>query len=178
MARKRPMTTEELFNRINGILKEKGKLPDILDYGLATHNPVPITNYEYGFRNKLDYGGNEGIYLDLWIEYTADGKKCVNGLGTFKTLRTDDEAMYIMAVLLADFVIEEYAYVNANLDDFTWEGVDVHVIEETGEKSKWGYFCGTMKAALKRKDELLMKYNKVIVRDNVTRKEKIYENGG
>ena len=28
--------------------------------------------------------------------------------------------------------------------------------------------------ALKRKDELLMKYNKVIVRDNETRKEKIY----
>ena len=57
MARKRPMTTEELFNRIDSILKEKCKLPDILDYGLATHNPVPITNYEYGLRNKLDYGG-------------------------------------------------------------------------------------------------------------------------
>lgn len=178
MARKRPMTTEELFNRIDGILKEKGKLPDILDYGLATHNPVPITNYEYGLRSKLDYWGNEGIYLDLWIEYTAGGKRCVSGLGTFKTLRTDDEAMHIMAALLADFVIEEYAYVNANLDDFTWEGVNVHVIEESGEKSKWGYSCGTMEAALKRKDELLMKYNKVIIRDNATRKEKIYENGG
>ena len=178
MARKRPMTTEELFNRINGILKEKGKLPDILDYGLATHSPVPITNYEYGLKNKLDYGGNEGIYLDLWIEYTAEGKKCANGLGTFKTLRTDDEAMHVMAALLADCIIEECAYVNANLDDFTWEGVDVHVIEGSGEKSKWGYSCGTMEAALKRKDELLMKYNKVIVRDNATRKEKIYENGG
>lgn len=195
MARKRPMTTEELFNRINGILKEKGRLPDILDYGLATYNPVPITNYEYDLRNNLDYGGNEGRttsggrwlcadrsgaenYLDLWIEYTAEGKKCVNGLGTIKTLRTDDEAMHIMAVLLADFIIEEYSYVNANLDDFTWEGADVHVIEESGEKSKWGYSCRTMEAALKRKDELLMKYNKVIVRDNATRKEKIYENGG
>ncbi len=195
MARKRPMTTEELFNRIDSILKEKCKLPDILDYGLATHNPVPITNYEYGLRNKLDYGGNEGIYLDLWVEYTAGGKRCVSGLGTFKTLRTDDEAMHIMAALLADFIIEECAYVNANLDDFTWgarhpgdvgsaptgverRGVDVHVIEGSGEKSKWGYSCGTMEAALKRKDELLMKYNKVIVRDNATRKEKIYENGG
>ena len=178
MARKRLMTTEELFNRIDGILKEKGKLPDILDYGLATHNPVPITNYEYDLKNNLAYGGNEGIYLDLWIECTAEGKKCANDLGTFKTLRTDDEAMHIMAALLADFVIEEYAYVNANLDDFTWEGADVHVIEESGEKSKWGYSCGTMEAALKRKDELLMKYNKVIVRDNETRKEKIYENGG
>ncbi len=212
MARKRSMTTEELFNRINGILKEKGKLPDILDYGLATHNPVPITNYEYGLKNKLDYGGNEGrttsggrwlcadrsgaeTYLDLWIEYTADGKRCVSGLGIFKTLRTDDKAMHIMAALSADFIIDEYAYVNANLDDFTWgarhpgdvgsaltgverRGVDVHVIEGSGEKSKWGYSCGTMEAALKRKDELLMKYNKVIVRDNATRKEKIYENGG
>ena len=86
--------------------------------------------------------------------------------------------MHIMAALLADFIIEEYAYVNANLDDFTWEGVYVHVIEGSGEKSKWGYSCGTMEAALKRKDELLMKYNKVIVRDNETREEKIYENGG
>lgn len=57
--RKRPMTTRELFDAICKILKEKGKLPDILDYGLATHNPVPITNYEYGLKNKLDYGGNE-----------------------------------------------------------------------------------------------------------------------
>ena len=27
--------TEELFDKIKGILKEKGKLPDILDYGLG-----------------------------------------------------------------------------------------------------------------------------------------------
>lgn len=173
MARKRPMTTEELFDIICNILEEKGKLPDILDYGLATLNPVSITNYEYGLRNKLDYGGNEGIYLDLWMEYASDGKRCARDLGTFKTLSTDDEAMHIMAALLADFIIEEYAYVNANLDDFNWEGADVHAIEESGEKSKWGYSCGTMEAALKRKDELLKKYPKVIVRDNATRKEKI-----
>ena len=135
MARKRPMTTEGLFDTICKILKGKGKLPDILDYGLATHNPVPITNYEYDLKNNLAYGGNEGIYLDLWIECTAEGKKCANDLGTFKTLRTNDEAMHIMAALLADFIIEEYSYLNENLDDFTWEGVDVHVIEELGGKT-------------------------------------------
>ena len=37
----KPMTTEDLFNKIQDILKEKGKLPVILDYGLATHSPVP-----------------------------------------------------------------------------------------------------------------------------------------
>lgn len=79
MARKRPMTTEKLFDIICKILKEKGRLPDM-------------------------------------------------------PLGTDDEAMHIMAALLADFIIEEYRYVNVNLDDFVWEGVNVYVIEESGEK--------------------------------------------
>lgn len=104
---KRPMTTEELFNKIYGTLKEKGSLPDILDYGLATHNSVPITNYEFDLKNNLNYGGNEGIYLDLWIGYYEGGKMQQKGLGTFKTLSTDNEAMHIMAALLADFIIEE-----------------------------------------------------------------------
>ena len=32
---KKQMTTEELFHKILNILKDKGKLPDILDYSLA-----------------------------------------------------------------------------------------------------------------------------------------------
>ena len=42
----KPMTTEDLFNKIQDILKAKGKLPAILDYGLATRSPVPIKTYE------------------------------------------------------------------------------------------------------------------------------------
>ena len=106
---KKPMTTEELFNKIREILKEKGKLPDILDYGLS----------------NLTYGGNEGIYLSLWIEYFVNDERRTNSVGTFKTLDESNKAMHIMAALLADFIIEEYAYVNANLHDFTWEGADV-----------------------------------------------------
>jgi hypothetical protein len=79
---------------------------------------------------------------------------------------------------LADFIIEEYAYVNANLDDFTWEGFDVHPIDESGKRSQCGYSCATTEAVLKRKDELLRKYPKVAVRDNATRKEKIYISKG
>lgn len=119
---KKPMTTEELFNKIQGILKEKGKLPDILDYGLATHNPVPIRTYEFDLKSDLAYGGSEGIYLSLWIEYFVNDERHTDSVGTFKTLDNSNEAMHIMADLLADFIIEEYDYVNANLDDFTWEG--------------------------------------------------------
>ncbi len=171
---KKPMTTAELYEKVCSILKEQGKLPDILDYGLPAYHPVPITNYEFELRSNLHYGGSEGIYLDFWIEFYLDGKKCVNDLGTFKTLSIDDKSMHIMAALLADFIIGESNYVNANLDDFTWEGADVHPIDESGKRMEWGYSCGTMEAALKRKDELLKKYQKVAVRNNATRKEKIY----
>ena len=170
----RPMTTEELFEKINSILKEKGKLPDILDYGHPTSNPIPIRTYEFDLGNSLNYGGNEGIYLNLWIEYRVENEKHRAAIGTYKTLYEDDNAMHTMAALLADFIIEEHSCVNENLDDFTWEGADVHVLKENGEKENWGYTCGTMEAALKKKDDLLKHHQQVAVRDNATRKEKIY----
>ncbi|MDE7432011.1 MAG: hypothetical protein K2N34_08870 [Lachnospiraceae bacterium] len=170
----KPMTTEELFNKIKDILKEKGKLPSILDYGLATYKPVPIKTYEFDLVNKLAHGGSEGIYLDLWIEYFVNGEKEKKKLWTFKTLCEDDDAMHVLAGLLADFIIEGCSYVNAHLDDFTWEGVDVHALDENGERYSWGYTCSDMETALHRKDELLKKYPQVVVRDNVTRKEKMF----
>ena len=171
---KGPMTTAELFEKVCGILKEKGNLPDILDYGLASNSAILITNYEFDLKSNLAYGGSEGIYLDLWIEYCVNGESRANGIGTFKTLREDREAMRIMAALLADFIIEEYAYVNANLDDFMWEGADVYPLDDNGKRVGLGYSCRSMEAALKKKEELLRKYPKVIIRDNATRKEKVY----
>ena len=97
---KRPMTTEELFNKVQDVLKENSKLPDILDYELVTHRPVPVTTYEFDLKNSLAYGGNEGIYLNFWIEYFKDGEKCLDDIGTFKTLREDHEAMHTMASVL------------------------------------------------------------------------------
>ena len=73
----KPMTTKELFDKICSILKEKGRLPDILEYKSPTSNPVPVTTYELG--SKLAYGGNEGIYLDLWIEYSS-GREEAGGI--------------------------------------------------------------------------------------------------
>lgn len=171
---RRPITTEEYFNKICSILKEKALMPDILDYALATNNPIPMTTYEFDLKSSLAYGGSEGIYLDLWIEYHCGTERIQKSLGTFKTLREDREAMQIMGRLLADFIVEEHTYVNANLDNFTWEGADVHAVDDNGKKIDWGYSCGSMERALIKKDELLKKYPSVIVRDNATRKEKIY----
>ena len=51
---KKPMTTEELFRKILNILKDKGKLPDILDYSLADGNSVPIRTYEFNSTIKTN----------------------------------------------------------------------------------------------------------------------------
>ena len=99
---KKPMSTEELFNKIKDILKEKGKLPSILDYGLATHRPVPIKTYEFDLINKLAHGRSEGIYLDLWIEYFVNGEKEKKKLGTFKTLHEESERLTVMRINFYD----------------------------------------------------------------------------
>ena len=170
----KPMTTEELFNKICNILKEKDRLPGILEYESATRHPAPVTTYEYELGSKLAYGGNEGIYLDLWIEYSSIREKPRQKLGVFKTLHESSEAMHTMARLLADFIIEETAYVNAHLDDFTWEGVDIYAFDKDGKQCGLGFAYSTMEDALTKKDRLLEKYSKVVVRDNATRKEKIF----
>lgn len=73
----RPMTTEELFNRIQDMLREEDKRPVILDYGLATHRSVPIKTYEFDLINKLSHGGSEVFIwnsgLSIWS--MAAGKR-------------------------------------------------------------------------------------------------------
>lgn len=54
------------------------------------------------------------------------------------------------------------------------EGADVYPLDVNGERIGLGYSCRSMEAALKKKEELLRKYPKVIIRDNATRKEKVY----
>lgn len=170
----KPMTAADLFNKICDILKEKEAFPDILDYAAAEHDSIPITTYEFGMGNHLDYGGSEGIYLDLWITLYSGNEPQHKNFGTFKTLRDDAESMRIMGKLLADFIIETRAYISANRDDFTWEGVDIGVFDENGKKLSWRYSCENMERALQLKDELLQKYPRVVIRDNASREETSY----
>ena len=174
--RKKPITTTEHFEQIYRILKANGMIPEtLLDYGGAARVPVPIKTYEFEIRSNLDYGSCEGIYLDLWIEYYEEEKRQRKELGTFKTLQTDRAAMWRMAQLLADFIVEERKYINQHLDDFTWTGVSVYAEEREGEKSAAGYECANMERALLRKEELIKRFPCVIVRDNATRQETVYK---
>lgn len=174
----KPMTTADLFNKICKILEKKSLMPEILEYALdEKYHNYEIKNYEFDFDLTLEYGGNEGIYLNCAINGNIGiGQECKRySLGTFKTLREDREAMYIMAKLYADFVVEGSQFVNDNLDNFTWIGADVSAYDENGTY-KIGYSCKKNDKAKETAAELLKKYPKVVLRYNDTREEKVFEN--
>ena len=115
------MDTAEFFEKVCRILEEKGRMPEILDYHLPTFSPDLIPGPELILRGNLDYGASEGIYLDMEMDYLTGGKKQKSDLGTFKTLQDDPEAMRIMGYLLADFIVEGYAFIRGHSDGFTGE---------------------------------------------------------
>ena len=182
--RTKPFTTSEFFNQICTILKEKEELPTILDYALATSNDFPIPSEEFRVNSHLDYGGSEGIYLDLYLKRHDDeairdkylsGNSQGHHLGTFKTLENSQEAMRIMGTLLADFIVESTSYVNKNLDDFNWLGYDVYPSDEKGENiGQWKYTCSTVQRALDRKEELLEKHDFVTIVSNSDKERQTY----
>ena len=171
---KRPMNTAEFFTKICDILTDKGMMPSILDYALPVYNPVLITTSEFEFKNNLDYGSSEGVYLDLWLEIDKDDKTIKAELGTFKTLLEDYPAMEAMGKLLAGFIFEGRKYVNKNLDNFNWQGWEVYAFDDNGKKAGFSYSCSSMDSAIVQKDKLMEYYPKVVIRDNETRNEKFY----
>lgn len=119
--------TDELFRLIDAKLKTEGLLPDILDYGMATSKPQPIKTICWDTIGRVNFGGSEGIYLDLWLEGdVGNGKAEQVGLGTYKTLLDDKDAFKAMSVLNAEFVFAVRAFVEEHMDDFNWIGYDVH----------------------------------------------------
>lgn len=173
--RRYPWTSAELFLKICENLKEKGVMPDNLAHSLPTSPQLKITTGDFRLRNNLWYG-EEGIYLDVFLEFNEDGKVEGKGLGTFQTLDSDGEAMHTMAGLLADFIIELRAFTNTHQSDFIWEGVSLFPCDGSGERLKLSLCCDDMETALALKDQLLEKYYPVIeVRDNRTRKVEMYK---
>ena len=172
--RKNPYTTKELFNIIDKKLKEKGMLPGILDYGLPEHSDIQIKSYEWDLIGIVNFGSSEGIYLDLYCYGNTGNEKDKIPVGTYKTLERSREAYKVMGALCADFVYECFDFVNRAMDDFTWTGYDVSVVKN-GEKTPV-YEVTTMERALECADKLASKEDveKVILRENATRKETEY----
>ena len=173
--RKKPYMNEELFEVIVDILKKKNLLPDILDYHLAErHDSKEIRSYEWDTIGIINFGGSEGIYLDVYAQGEIGNNESKVRLGTFKTLNRSREDFYIMAKLQTDFVYETNDFVNEYIDNFTWTGYNVRFYKE--DKRTMGYTTW-------RKEDIdniikrHMKYDfdRVVITDNATCKEKTIE---
>lgn len=118
--KKKPYTTETLFNAIVKLMKKEGTLLDILDYHLPTSRPEDIKNYQFDIVGDLAYGSNEGIYLSMFIRgyHTKEREYKRVHIGTFKTLRDDRNALKYMGAMMADFIYVGTKFVNDNIDDF------------------------------------------------------------
>ena len=163
-------TNEKLFTTIINILKEKELLPDILDYYLADHHSTHILTCEWDTVCNLNFGGNEGIYLDVYAEGNIGNNVEKIRLGTFKTLYENREAFYIMAKLEADFIIETRDFVNNHLDDFTWTGYDVKTFKDNKQTGHWSVY-NKDRAYNLLKRHYKYGYDYAIIIDNETGKE-------
>lgn len=166
--RMKPFTNAELFRLIWEMLKTE---PDtefdfgMLDYGIASGDVVPISNYQWDTIGIVNFGGSEGIYLDLY----ADGIVDASGIrkrvpfGTFKTLRDDKTAFGLMGVLNADFVYAMRHFLNEHLDDFEWTGFNVRFYDRKRDDYLFGYSSFTTLEAVKARIIRDMKSGRYIV---------------
>lgn len=119
-------TNADLMNAVVNLVKENGwydKAADILDYYLpADYTVKEISNYEFDFKAMVKFGGNEGIYLDCWIEGLVDENQVKEvekiPCGTFKTLREDLKAMRIMGELAGILTFYARKYINQNFERY------------------------------------------------------------
>jgi len=108
---------------LDAVVKEI-ELPNHIDYISAGSNTSLLYDNVFSIRGVVDYGGSEGIYLDLEIcgEYGPNGEEQKEKFATIKTLDDSDHAYRDFCLLNADIVLQTKKFVRANRDDFIRRG--------------------------------------------------------
>ncbi len=79
-------TAEDVFHELEARLDSVGYLPDeylLLDRRWQNGREMPR---DAGFFCRTDYGGSEGIYLDMFLEWYEDSQRRIEHFMTGKTL--------------------------------------------------------------------------------------------
>lgn len=111
-------TPGRIFEGITACLRHKKLIPDddFIDYVLPDDwEKTPVGTGEIFVECNLNYGDSEGIYLDVYLQFNDEPKR-VNA-GTIKTLETDRDAMYKMAKLEADILVEGSDWIWKHYDE-------------------------------------------------------------
>lgn len=119
-----------LFTAILDRARTAGDLSDIdpiLDYCLPNRQEPEwpdrdqyLTDYRFNIVPSLQFGGCEGIYLDLLLEGSFDATDRTRlPIGTIKTLREDQEACELMGRLCGLLMYHGNVYINDNIHRYT-----------------------------------------------------------
>lgn len=150
------VNTCDLFNAVVGRLKKGGMYPALLDYGKPSRwSGQEIDTPEFDLVSELNYGTNEGIYLNLFVSFLGPDAECrfQHSLGVFKTLDESDNAMRTMGILLSDFTLEVRKYVRENYDLFDRRGYYVRGYREDGTRLNYALCADTLGTARSRMSE-------------------------
>lgn len=127
-------TNEDLMRAVHDAVVKSGnyaRAERIIDYFLPdTYTLKDLTNYGFNFIAEVQFGGNEGIYIDCSLHgsFTEETQKANFSMfdkaqyihcGTYKTLDDSLEAMKIMGELAGTLTYFANQYVNSNLDRYT-----------------------------------------------------------
>ncbi len=97
-------TYGEVFEALQNHLKEMGMLPDEYfhaSYSLRHKDNEPLPNYSEAVCH-VNFGTNEGIYLDIMFASYGSGEPEYVNFATGKTLGTSVEAFYKMSMICAE----------------------------------------------------------------------------
>lgn len=92
-------TAEDVFHELEARLDSVGYLPDeylLLDNRWQNGREIPKSA---DFFCKTDYGGSEGIYLDVFLEWYEDSQRRTEHFMTGKTLGESDADMDRMSLI-------------------------------------------------------------------------------
>lgn len=120
-------TNTDLMNNVFELAKKDhcyDKAEKIMDYFHAEcYKTKKLTDYNFDFDVNVQFGANEGIYIDCNIrghfdENEPSDKTEILHCGAFKTLETSLSAMRTMGELAGSLVYFAREYVNENLDRY------------------------------------------------------------
>lgn len=129
MERTKPYTAAELFEKV---IEQVGT-PDWVDYAMASNrsydeaSQILLKYDEFDIFTSTRYGGNEGVYTDIYIKGNYEGPdsdyddKLIR-IGTVKTLEEGPDAIRKMYSYAADIYIAATDFVRKNMDDLIWYG--------------------------------------------------------
>lgn len=166
-------TTENLFNEIMDRVKQLDawKYASV-DYAHAV-SPKNIWTCAFDPNFILRPGSNEGYYLDLGVygRIKEDDEDGMIPLGTIKTLNEGADSIRKMAAVYSECLIVYQEVINLNSDAMTRYGFDL-ILYKDGKALPWRY---TEVRSIEKAMHLLEKtqYNSAMLRDNLTRKEKM-----